>query len=260
MKQKLALLALLLPLIACGQRQDTIFQTLATNYIGTSNSVTFGPVTNIGQGSHQALLYITNQPAKTCALGSTATSTSTQIQFVPNPFGASTGIPSYNETIINSTGGFITARGNTVAPYIYINVRGFDFVNCQMTLTYFGSLYPGFPDVVTFNGAQQQGIPTLLQATLIGQATAGTYTLQLSRNGYVQQNIYGVLITNTTANQNVTLMCGSTVLQNFNDLAAGQVVNLPFTNSAYYLCPNGNIEATLANSTTTDVIVYYKFE
>lgn len=247
--------------IGYAQRQDTIFQTLATNYVGTQNSILFGPVTNIGQGFHKATLVVTNQTGKTCYLGSTVQSSSTQIQFVPQGSAVQGGIPSYNETLWFANDGIVTATAVSPAPFIYINVTGFDFANCQLSLTYFGSLYPGAPDVLTYSNAITSGyaVPALKQIRQ-SLSTSGATTLLGALQGYAAQNIYEMVVSNTTSGQTLTFNCGFFYMYQMNNLQAGQIVVLPFTNSAYMSCPNGSINVTLSAATQTDIQFEYKVE
>src|ERR1700722_5052009 len=65
MKRLFSILGLLIvgSTIGYAQRQDTIYETLATKYTTTTPSIgdIWGPVTNIGQGYHQAYLILSNQ-------------------------------------------------------------------------------------------------------------------------------------------------------------------------------------------------------
>ena len=263
--KRLSIIAGLL-LVGCNvgwaQRGNTIYQSFASNYIPPSSLPrTYGPVTNIGQAYHEAFLVVSAQPAKTCNMGNSPAST--QLLFSAGT-SASTiqGIQSDNQTQIApvGTGGNIIAATVAALPYIYITVTGIDSANCQYSLTYSGTLYPVAPAVTTYTGISNTLVAGLVNVNTTALATGGATTLIAADSGYVQHNIYQLLITNSTANQGIVLKCGTTVLQDFTGLAAGQIVNLGFSNSAYWLCPNGAITATLTNATAVDINIWYKVE
>lgn len=239
------------------QRQDTIYQTLASNYISPNApnvGDTWGPVTNIGQAFHQAYLNISPQSGKTCHSGTNTPSNDyTRMIFqtqIPGQLAQTIFNYTYSYTSVNPVGIASQMVMSTVAnhPYVYIHVTGVDNINCQYTLIYTGSLYPG---TVSYPASF-----LLLTGTINTSGTlvpVGSCCLIL--------DVLSLQISNAVANQTVSLSCGGTVILQYNNLAAGQIVNSPFADVTrpYMVCFNDNFNITLANATNVSYSINYLY-
>lgn len=275
-KQLISLVALLL-LSSCAiraQRKDTIYQTLATNYISSSaTGDTWGPVTNIGQGYHQAYLSVSSQTGKSCLSGTTNPIPSvTAIQFLVTPPGQSSieitnGAAGTQYTFTNvGTGKWntqIVSAATSIFPFVFVKVTGIDIANCQYSLIYSGSLYPVAPTPLTVSQPWNSGsvhsnglLQQIFQLSTSGANTIG----DASFLGIGSTTVYGMVISNTTGPQNVQIKCGSTVLENFSGLTTGQVIVLPITGSAYMSCLNSLLTANLTNATAVDINLIYQWQ
>lgn len=281
MKRLFSIIILVLSVTSCAvaQRDNTIYETLATNVILSAGGFDdYGPVTNIGQGYHQFYLNVSNQIGKNCSGGSSVFGgpTSTGVSFYVQPPG--TTFKTYLNTTIESTtpgGGVgfgIVGSAQSIFPYIFIEISKIDRVNCQYSLIYSGSLYPSVPGTLnvsqnvlggggTGGPSVQAFIQSRVSVAVVGPTTVIANGTDPASAGSVSQNIFGLIIANSTASQTVTLNCGAGVLQVFAGLTAGQVIVLPVTGNAYYYCGNlstNNVSVTLANATAVDFNFFYK--
>ncbi len=269
---------------ANAQRQDTIYQTLASDYVSpnTGSDDTWGPVTNIGQGYHQAYLFVTPQFGKTCTTGTSALiDGATRIGFTVQP----PGLPLLN--ITNSTGTIvhtsldadglsrdtqILASATTIFPFVYVKVSGIDNVNCKYTLIYTGSLYPVAPTIptVTIQDSPLDAEPfnpnfnsfTRHLGDLNSHTASVPYAI-LPDSGTtginVNLDIYEVIFTNYIADQTVTVSCGANALQVFPHLVVGQVVDLPFTGNFYYSCFGNSLFITQTQTGALGISMIYTY-
>lgn len=259
MKQFLGLVSLLITGCQIGQaqRQDTIYQSLATNYISTNISGDlWGPVTNIGQAFHQAFITVTPQSGKTCHSGSSAQLTQTRLSFqVQLPGQTAINVANYeaspNYNVPNGALEYISSVINH--PYVYIFVTGIDITNCQYSLTYSGSLYPGFIGISPLSFS----IPVVASYN-----TSGSHTAFAAIACCVNIQVMSLNISNATAGQTVTVECGTTVLATYNNLAAGQIINFPLSSTFVPIvsCFNNNLNFVLANSSEVDIIFQPNFQ
>lgn len=262
---------------ANAQRQDTIYQTLASNYTSGRNCTTgcpvdtWGPVQNIGQGFHQAYLTISSIPGHTCAIGDTVNGVPASVTFFTQvPGQISLSVYTTNISFTQGLSGVLQMLGSTttIFPYIYIRVQGIDQSICQYNLIYSGSLYPTSPvieDITSLSAVQ--GSLFLQYNSTFSAGTSQIIALPSSNLFKAANlNIYALSISNDTANTSLTLNCGSggTVLEKFANMAAGQTIVYPYTGSAYDICfstaSTGTIYATAAGAGTLRIKIYYKVE
>lgn len=281
MKSKLIIFGILICGSLFGQRQDTIYQTLATNS-QIAGPKLWGPVTNIGQSFHQAHLKITALNGS-CKYGLPPT----------NPAGANLGYGVDMEFVGSYTPGLtITANypfdlsflpgkqysnlvfgNNTLQvldnysvgafPFIYIIVDHIDVTNCNYTISYSGTINPITPIDPT---------PTTDYFATISSATTTTaVAATTSVNRFI---LYSMFLNNKTAGQTVTVQCHSndaTIRQDklvFNNMGDGQTVLLPVQqiNSQsstinYLACRSiDGIEIVTANGTDIFVKLGFRYE
>ena len=163
-------LFLLFSALSFGQRQDTIYQNLAT-VSSTALPLLLGPTTNIGQSAHQAVLKIEQKGgAGTCKAGDNTHSPTITLQgsYVPQSSVDNTSrLASKGFVNFGTLPFFITVQAEGAYPYIYVYVNGIDLTNCTYTVDYSGSLYPfpraiASPSVLYNFWASEKGIGVLL--------------------------------------------------------------------------------------------------
>lgn len=266
--------------VGLAQRQDTIYQTLATNYT-TPNAATgdiWGPVTNIGQGYHQAYLLLSNQSGQTCLTGSSLQAQPLSANFYTYDIISSTYSPILTTQIFNQANIFpigsarfgVLSQATSIFPFIYIKILGVNPVKCKYSLIYTGSLYPPPP----FNQLQsgntvsgQTGFGSF-PSSIITITTNTTTSILTAQNTAEKEylDVYGWTINSSAANQSVQIKCnGSIVLEEFDGLQAGQTIVMPFTQNAYDICNtsvgDGGITAVTTGITGKLTInAYYKHE
>lgn len=237
---------------AYGQRQDTVYQTLTTNHTTTSF---IGTVQNIGQSFHQAVLSIVDRSGQTC--DTTADTTS------PVAFGFSASYDNINifpigVSVIQSyttTNYFETISAVGAYPFIYATVGNVNGTKCQYTLTYSG----------TIQGAV---IPPNHLMQSFSANTAATSNISAGSKGIAVVSLYGLILSNDTANQTITIGCtgsnatfGSPLV--LNKLEAGQIVIIPDQALEILSCRVGSTQhltITLANATQVNGQLYYGFK
>ena len=214
------------------QVQNTIYQNLAMNSTVAMPRL-LGPLTNIGQSTHQFILQLNNNGGNTCLIGTTMSIPIAAVvgSYVP--------ITSYNQsqrllsTSIFDDGALdpsappytFTIQAQGAYPYVFLYLDSFDTTNCTYTVNYSGTLYP-FPQYeITWNS-------TNITAS---QDTLGTSTI-FAAHSYEGLGIYfnTLTVSNNTAGQTVTISCTAPTqtLYVFSNMQAGQTVVIPYDTHA----------------------------
>lgn len=250
----LLIVAMLTPWSCYAQRQDTVYQTLTFQSLSVLTTRTLGPVTNIGQSSHQAVIRLENRPTKTCDttlvgfytvfLGNYVNDTTTAVQLPFTTF--------ESPTNVTANGIGVIMQANNAYPFVWvqINFTTPDFTNCFYSVFYTGTIAPGV--IGTQSQYTNQAFSSSQQSLMMGANLIITTIAADKRYA----KFYIIEASATTASDIVFACAGGTTGFSVSIPAEGTIV-LPYSNVPWLNCPiNAAVTAT-ASTATASLHVWY---
>lgn len=260
MRMRLLALTLLLlvgsSVVSFGQRQDTTYQVLDQNSTSTSLSRTLGPVTNIGQSSHQVVFQLINKPTFTCdttvvgfyvlVLGNYANDSATSVQLPYSQFEATTNVTANGISVI--------LQANNAYPFIWVQLvfTTADFTNCIYNLYYTGTIAPGV--VTTSNVYGNIGYRE--QNNVLGMGANLLFVTGATDRRYTK--MYRMVISATTATDIAFSCNGGTSVMTVS-IPAEATLDLPFDNIWYFSCAKNAAFTATASTATATMHSWYLF-
>lgn len=244
-------LGMLLAGMASGQGTQsaaTVYQVLAKN---SSQATISATVTNsLGQSFHIFTFFYASAAGHTCITpGGAIVSYAIQGSFdksslITLPVQVSTA---------GGSGLWKTIYGYGSYPYVFVTLNNWDNVNCTVTVSYAGSLYPPVIPLPDINSVDAQGFKV---AYVDSSAPSNVF----ENNPNLQTiTILSVTLSNNTAGQTVSLVCLSTPVMKFYSLGAGQVVNLPYSGGKAYQSCSNSLSLNLTAATPVSALIAYRF-
>ena len=260
-------LGFLVPLTLLGQ-SDPVYKQLVTG--GTAASITTPNAPSIGQNTHQFTVNLVNAPSKTCNV-SAAFGFNIQVSWDNSNF-FSVVSNTVNRAPIGTFGGTTMATGTY--PYVRGVLANWDNTNCIANIFYSGSKSFFTPQrpllaVTSVNGAGANGN---LGLEVFNLASGSCCTQEgPGPGGGIFWGIYSMVVSNLTSGQTLSIYSGPsscsggvgcTLLYQFNDLQAGQVVVLPWTGDPYATAATAGDGIFVGESAATrvDVSFQWRFE
>lgn len=246
----LVVVAMLTPINCYAQRQDTVYQTLTFQSLSILTTRNLGPVTNIGQSSHQAVIRLENRPTKTCDttvvgfytvfLGNYVNDTATAVQLPFTTF--------ESPTNVTANGIGVIMQANNAYPFVWvqINFTAPDFTNCFYSVFYTGTIAPG---VISTQSLYTNQAFISNEHSLAMGANLMIATLPLDKR---YAKFYIVEASATTATDLVFSCAGGTTGISMS-IPAETTIILPYSNIPYMNCPI-NVAATVTASTGTAIL------
>lgn len=240
MKHKLLFAAAILAMSlgVNGQDSNTIYQNITVNN-SASGQLTFGPVRNIGQASHQAYISLTTIPTHSpCNLGNTTTSIRLFGSNI-NSFANSVAIPQ----IVNTyNAGTLLTQGTALYPFVFVDIHFTDpSGNCQFSAFYAGSTQS--LSVVNNNVSQ----------ALLSDGSSGPGTLNLLPSQAVGMTylVYGLELSTSGASATVQIVCAGGYSMTWT-LAVGQPFAEHSSSPPLLVCNNGGkVDAVITGAGAT---------